>query len=898
MRIFSRFRSWFHAVVHRSRWEEEMDDEIRFHNEQQTADLVRGGMTPGEASRRTRIEFGPIEARKDEMRQAVGLRLIDEVGADLRYAFRQLHHSPAFTAVAILSLALGIGANTAIFSLINTLMLRTLPVREPEQLVELLSRYPGDPDTNGFSWTVYEHFRDQNHVFADLFGLSYARFQASGERFDAEPVDGAYVVGAFFPALGVQPPIGRLIGPRDDEAGADAAVANVSWSYWKSKFNLDPAILGTRIVLDAVPVTVVGVTPREFFGLEVGSRPDVWVPLGMKGTPQPSPRLSDQFGLKLMGRLKPGVSIEQARAEMDLLNRWRVDELARMSTNPGWRQAKLGAEPAGAGFSTLRNHYDKPLLALMTVVGLLLLIACTNIASLLLARGATKQREMAVRVALGAGRFRLVRQALTESLLLSATGSLLGVALAYVGAAALVRIVTSGRMIGPGASLPQRIELQFQPDAQVLLFTATVAVLTGVLFGLAPAWNAFAFVPAHSMRESGGAGETRSRPLVGKSLVVVQVALSVVLLSAAGLFVGHLSNLRNVNLGFQRDSVLLVTLNPQGSGYDRSQLTTLYRELLERLQAIPGVRSVTLSAVTPIEGPGAASFARVEGSREEPDDRRYLSTNSVGPRYFETLGTPWIAGRDFQFEDAARPRVAIVNQAMARHYFGDGSSLGKHVTFDGDDKPYEIVGVAGDAKYLTLHKDAPPTVYLNSFQEGRIFSKFALRTSVPPAAVAGDVRRAVGDVLKTVRVARVTTMSEQVDASIIPERLIATLSGFFGALGTLLAAIGLYGLLAYTVARRTNEIGVRMALGATERDVTRMVQKSALALVCAGLAVGAPLAFWSKRFAVHLVDDLPVSAAFPIGFAAAMTIALALLAAYVPARRAAHVHPMEALRHS
>jgi len=825
----------------------------------------------------------------------VHLRLVDEVGADLKYTFRQLRHSPAFAAVAVLSLALGIGANTAIFSLINTVMLRQLPVREPQTLVELLSRYPGDPDVNGFSPTFYERFRDQNHVFADLFGLSYARFQASGERFDREPVDGAYVAGRFFPALGIQPAIGRLIDLPDGQTGPDAAVAVVSWSYWARRFNLDPAMLGTRIVLDDVPVTVIGVTPREFFGLEVGTRPEVWVPFGMKGTPQPSRRLSDQFALKLMARLKPDVSIDQARAEMDVLNRSRIEELERMSTNPGWRQARLGVEPAGAGFSTLRNHYDGPLLALMTVVGLLLLIACTNIASLLLARGAANQREMAVRVALGAGRFRLVRQVLTESLLLSAAGTLPGIALAYFGVAALVRIVTSGRMIG----LPQRVDFQVQPDVQVLLFTAIVGVVTGVLFGLAPAWSAFAFAPAQSMRESGAAAETRSRRLVGRSLVVVQVALSVVLLSAAALFVAHLSSLRNVNLGFQRESLLLVTLDPQGSGDDRARLVARYRDLLERLQSIPGVRSATVSAVTPIQGPGAASFARVEGSRQKPDDRRYLSLNWVGPRYFETLGTPRITGRDFRFDDAGRARVAIVNLAMARYYFGDGSPLGKHVTFDGDAAPYEIVGVAGDAKYRDLHKEAPPTVYLNSFQDGRIVSQVALRTSVPPAAVAADVRHVVREVLETARVANVTTMSEQVDASIIPERLIAALSGFFGALGTLLAAIGLFGLLAYAVARRTTEIGVRMALGATERDVTRMVLSNALALVGAGLAVGAPLAFWSQRLARYLVGDLPVNAvAFPIGVAAAVTIAVGLLSAYVPARRAARVNPMDALRRS
>ena len=342
---------------------------------------------------------------------------------------------------------------------------------------------------------------------------------------------------------------------------------------------------------------------------------------------------------------------------------------------------------------------------------------------------------------------------------------------------------------------------------------------------------------------------------------------------------------------------------PSGSGYKPDRLAGLYQELLVRLQAIPGVRSATLSAVTPVEGAGASRFAHVDGSQELPEARMRLAMNSVGPNYFATLGTPWIAGRDFRFEDAQRPRVAIVNQAMARHYFGDGSPLGKQVTFDGDDKAYEIVGVAADAKYLNLYEAPPRMLYMNAFQEGRIASKFALRTSVAPSAVTGDVRRAVHDVLKTVRVAKVTTMDDQVNASIIPERLIATLSGFFGGLGALLAAIGLYGLLAYTVARRTSEIGVRMALGATEGDVMRMVLMSALGLVCAGLVVGAPLAVWSRHFAAPVIENswvemarrdngLAVDAVLPIAFAVVTIIAVALVAAYLPARRAARVNPI------
>lgn len=565
---------------------------------------------------------------------------------------------------------------------------------------------------------------------------------------------------------------------------------------------------------------------------------------------------------------------------MTVLYRWTVEERSKASKDPLMRQLRFEMEPAGAGFSLLRDHFAKPLLLLMIVAGLLLLIACTNIASLLLARGAMRQREMAVRVALGASRFLLVRQVLTESLLLSMAGSLPGIFLAYFGADALVKILASGRQI-PG--LPLHLDFRVQPDGRVLLFTAGVALLTGLLFGLAPAWNAF--------------GKARSRRYFGKSLVAAQVALSVVLLSAAGLFAGHLSNLEHLDLGFRRDHVLLVTLDPARSGYKGERLSNAYEELLEHFEAIPGVRSATISAPTPISGAGASRFATVEGHPERPEDRRYISLSWIAPKYFETLGAPLLAGRDFTFEDRGHSHITILNQALARYYFAGGSPIGKHVKLDGDDNPYEIIGMVGDAKYYEIREAAPRTMYLNTFEFPGSASHFALRTSIDPAAVAPEVRRTVRELLSTIPVVRVTTMADQIDASIVPERLIATLSGLFGALGSLLAAIGLYALLAYTVARRINEIGIRMALGATRSAVTWMVLRDALTMVCAGLVIGAPIAFWSKTLAASLIADLPIKTAIPIAFGAVTMIAITLLAAYIPARRAARVDPMVALRH-
>jgi predicted permease len=822
---------------------------------------------------------------------------------DLRYAVRMMRRAPGFTAVAVLSLALGIGANTAIFSLINTLMLRPLPVRNPGELVQFLSQYPdpAEPPSNSYAWKYYERFRDETHAFSDLIGVSPARFHLRADGIDADAVDGEYVVGNYFTMLGLTPAVGRLLGPQDDALGSgSAAVAVLSWASWTNRFHADPSVIGRRLVVDGAPATVIGVAPRRFFGVQVGAAPEIWLPVAMEPLIQrPSRRASGELTMSVMARIKPSVPPGQARAELSAINRDRNEEIAKRG-DPRWRQVTIDAVPAAAGLSRLTFVYARPLFALMAIVGLLLLLACTSVATLLLARGAARQREMTVRVALGAGRLRLVRQVLTESLLLAAAGCLLGIVFAYFGADALMRIVTSGRMPG----MPAHIEIQPQIDLRVLLFTVGVSLATGVLFGLAPALSAWQPAAAASLRATGSAPDTPSRQFIGKGLVIAQVALSIVLLAAAGLFVRHMLTLRNVGLGFQRESVLLVSLDPAGSGYQGNQLAPIYRQLLARFAAIPGVRSATLSGITPVSGGGASRFIEVPRFRERAEDRRRVALNWTAPKYFETLGTPLLAGRDFTFEDQGGPLVAIVNQSMARYYFGDRSPIGQLFTFErqdnrgtAQDQPYQIVGVVGDAKYLNLQEPIWRMVYLNTFQEPRLFShQFSLRTNVRPEAVAGDVRRLVREVLPTVTVARVTTMTDQVDASMIPERLMAMLSGFFGGLGALLAATGLYGLLAYTVARRTSEIGIRMALGATPRDVLAMVHKSALAMAGAGVALGVPLAFAAERVAVTFVDNMSAGSAMPIAMAAAAAIAIALVAASVPAHRASRVNPIEALR--
>ncbi|MBZ5622063.1 MAG: ABC transporter permease [Acidobacteriia bacterium] len=807
---------------------------------------------------------------------------------DLRYALRLMRRSPGFITVAVLSLALGIGANTAIFSLFNTIMLRQLPVPHPEQLVELVRDSPDELHWAGYwGWEKYEYLRDHNHVFSGITGMGFDNLASvSTEGSDPETLILEHVPGNYFGVLGLKPAIGRLIGPEDVPASETGDVVVVSWSYWNRRFHRDPAILGKRIYYNDAPKTIIGVAPRTYVGPRVGSPTDLWIPVS-------------HDSLTMLARLKPGVTTEQAQAEISVLYQSLPGQGAARSEKPRV-ESRMELLPAGAGLVRVRDQYGKSLALLMAVVGLLLLLACINMASMLLARSAGRQREIAVRVGLGASRGRLVSQMLTESVLLSIAGTLAGVLLAYFGTGVLVRIMASGLVW-------QHIDIELALDLHLLFFTIGIAMLTGLLFGLAPAWYAFRAAPASSLRQTGQGGDTWFWRWFGKGLVAVQVALSILLATGAAVFLTHLSRLRNFDLGFRSDHVLLVQLDPTKSGYRREQLATPYQEILKRLEVLPGVRSASISGCVPLEGCGSGSrFMSTDEHVERFEDRRWTAVVFVAPRYFETLGIPLIAGRDFTFRDAGRRRVAIVNQAMARLYFPSGNPIGKYVKIDrdprsggwfGDDQPYEIVGVVGDVKVFDL-RDAPMrAMYFNMFQESRLLDHFELRTSGDPASLAGAVRQTVRDVLKTVTVKRVMTMSEQVDANIVPERLIATLSEFFGGLGAALAGIGLYGLLAFTVARRTNEIGVRMALGATAGSVCRLVLGDALGMVCAGLLAGAFLVLWSRPLAIRLVQDLKFDSAGPLVLSGAAIVAVALAASYVPALRAARVDPMVALRH-
>jgi predicted permease len=782
---------------------------------------------------------------------------------DLRYALRLLARAPAFTAVAIASLALGIGANTAIYSLFYTIMLRPLPVAHPEQIVQFLRNTPTEPRSDGYwGWDRFTHIRDHNHVFSALTATSFdnlADVHLPGA--DRETLVLENVAGNYFDFLGLHPTLGRLITPSDVPAIDSGDAVVISYDYWATRLHSDPAVLGRRIFYRDAPKTIIGVAPRDYVGPRVGNRTDIWQPCA-------------DCDVVPLARLKPGVPLAQAEAEVNVLYR----------ATPKSANVRVVLDPAGMGLSRVRDRYGKSLILLLAIVGLLLLLACINLAGMLLARAAARQREFAVRISLGAGARHLVRQLLAESLLLSTAGALAGIFVAWTATTILIRIMAAGRG-------HERVDLEVHPDLHLLLFTAALALLTGVLFGLAPAMHALRAAPGATLRRTGIG--------LGKSLVAAQVALSLLLLTSATLFLGHLSHLRNFDLGFRSDHVLLVTVDPTHAGYSTPQLAAAYQDLLLRLNTIPGVRSASMTGCSPLQGCGnGGTLLTAEGHPEPPDHRVRVNMTIVAPRYFETLGIPLFVGRDFAPRAAAQPRVAIVNQAMARIFFPGANPIGKHVTRDSITPPesYEIIGVAEDAKAIELHDPPYPTIYFDMFQTARLHHQFELRTAADPQSLAPTLRRILRDALPRVPINRMTTLDAQVDSNIVPEHLIATLSTWFAALAAALSAIGLYGLLAYTVARRTAEIGIRMALGATPDRVARLILRDALTLVAAGLVAGVWLVVSARPVLAAVLHDLQWRPALPLAVAAAVTLVAALIASLVPLLRATRVDPMHALR--
>jgi predicted permease len=854
---------------------------------------MAGGMGEAEARRQARLRLGGAGVQKERTRERDVLPWLESLAADVRYALRSLRANPGFTLVAVLSLGLGIGANTAIFSLVDAVMLRPLPVSRPEELVQV-TMGPGDET---FTNPVWEELRDRQDVFSGAFAYGDRRFDLAGGG-EVRAVDGAWVSGGFFNTLGVSPAAGRVTGPADDFRGCPA-VAVIGHGFWQSEYGGAAGAVGRTVSLDGHPFEIVGVAAPGFTGVEVGKAAQVYAPLCAKVVVDGADRGLDHrsyWFLHVVGRLREGTTAEAARARLAAL----APAVFGATVPPDWDaegkreylKNTLDVVPAANGQSALRSRYSEALLALMMVVGTVLLIACANVANLLLARAAARRREVAVRLAIGAGRGRLVRQLLTESLLLALLGGVVGLVFASWAGGLLVRLLSTRS---------NAVRLDLSVDARLLAFTLAVSTATAVLFGLAPAWRATRVDPHAAMQATGrSVAEGHSRLTLGRALVVGQIALSLVLVLGAGLLLGTFRRLATLDPGFRSDGVLLAAVDLRNARLPDERLVGVKREILETVRAVPGVRSSSASALTPVSGSGWNGRVVVDGyvPAGQYDDLVFL--NAVSDGFFATLGTPLLAGRDFDRGDAAGAEpVAVVNEAMARKFFGGASPVGRRITWeDGpqSEKPLLVVGVVGNTKYGNLREETQPQMFLPLEQdEGGPTLNLELRTPGPPASLVPAVTAAVVGIAPGISL-RYATLREQVDASLTQERLLASLSGFFGGLALLLAAVGLYGTMAYSVARRRGEIGIRIALGAARARVVRLVMGDVGRMVLAGVAIGAlAAALVVRRVAPFLFGLAPSD---PATWAlSALTLAVAAVAAgALPAWRAARVDPMDSLR--
>ena len=834
----------------------------------------------------------------------------DAMMQDLRYGVRMLLKQPGFTLVAVLSLALGIGANTAIFSLLDAVLLKSLPVQEPDKLMlfgkaedgGMTNSFP-NRSTDLFSYPFYQEVRQRNEVFsevASLLSMSWSvhgTVNTDGASGEPEQMDVQLVSGTYFPVLGVNASLGRTLTEADDQTPGGHPVAVVSHALWQRRLGGDAAAVGKTITIDQTIYTIVGVAPREFFGTTVGHAPDIWVPLAME--PQLPPahwdgRNNKEFqSLYLIARLKNGVRAEQASAAMKLVFKQSLQEWVGAQASAerlrDLEQANIELTPAGRGISELRREFSLSLQILMAVVGVVLLIACANIANLLLARAAARQKEFAVRLAIGAGRIRLIRQLLTESLLLASLGGIAGVFLAWWGSGLLVLMASAG-----SKSLP----LDVSPNARILGFTLLSSSLSAAIFGTIPALRAARIEPNAVLKGGKGAAQATSQSPLGKALVVVQVALSLLLLIGAGLFVRTLINLQNVPTGFNQQNVLLVRVDTATTGYKVAQLAPLLREVEEKVKTVPGVQAASFSFMIFNQGQWTSSvFTREQALPEGVS--RIVRNNVVGHDYFTAMGSPLVLGRGFGAQDTDKSqKVAVISETMAERFFPNRSPLGKHFgrgSFENSGQ-FEIIGVVKDAKYGSLTEQLRPMAYYPYAQQDEILNNFVVRFSGPLESIAPQVRQAIKQVNRNLSIDEVVSLSEHIGRSLVQQKLVARLASFFGVLALLLACVGLYGVLSYAVARRTHEIGIRMALGAQTGDVLWLVLREALTLVLIGVVIGLIASFAATQTAASLLFDLKPNDPLTIKLATLLLLIVAALAGYLPARRAARVDPIAALR--
>ena len=837
---------------------------------------------------------------------------MDQLFKDIRYGFRGLFKRKGFALIAVLTLALGIGANTAIFTLVNAVMLKKLPVYKPEELV-LFSDATGEgtsiedsPRTGVwqlFSYASYEHLLKNNQSFQDIVAVRSGESPLSVRQTDSQAnaavrARGHLVTGNYFAVLGVKAMRGRVLTPEDDNPSAPPA-AVISHRYWQQQFNSDPNIVGKTLIINGLNFTVAGIAPPEFFGIRVRRPPDYWLPLSF----QPQIELrgdyltnTQAYWLTPLGRLKPGVTMAQAQANMNLaLQQFLTEQAGSKLTEErqkGIQNTYITLVSGQGGLSGLRRAYSTPLQMLMAIVGMVLLIACANVGSLLLSRAASRKSEISLRMALGATRWRIVRQLLTESMLLAIVGGVCGVLLAQWGVTVLVNLVA------------RTSPLDTRPDAGVLLFTLGVSIVAGVLFGLVPAVQASRTNLSSAMKEKNRMRTGFLRFNLSSLMVVMQVGLSMVLLTGAGLFARSLVKLQGEDLGFDRNNLLLLEIDPRLAGYKPTELASLYQQVIDRVGSLPQVRNVSMATYAPLSGTRRTSSIKVTGYVAQPDEDLSVQDILAGPKYAETLGIPLLRGRDIEQRDTPSSQfVAVVNSTFAEHYFKNQNPIGRTFTFDDETdngKSIEIVGVVGDIKSDDPRDKPDATIYrpILQIQDGAAFmATIHVRTLSDPAAITNQVRQMINQIDDKLPVFGVTTLNDRLRDNLNQDRLIAQLVSFFSALALILACIGLYGVMAHGVARRTNEIGIRMALGARGGNIAWMILRETLYLVLAGLVIGVPAALLGARLIATQLFNMSPTDPLTLTAAAIVLTLVALLAGYLPARRASRVNPLNALRY-